>query len=137
MSILIDSTVWSIGLRRRKRNLNPTELKIFYEWERILEDGNAVVIGLIRQEVLSGIAVSVEFESVRQRLVPTPDLSLTTDTYVVAAEFYNVCRSAGIAPGSVDMTICAAAHTHGVPIFTTDPDFVHYAKVLPVTLHKW
>jgi hypothetical protein len=32
------------------------------------------------------------------------------------------------------MTICAAAHLHGAAIFTTDPDYAHYARHLPIQL---
>lgn len=137
MSILVDSSIWSVGLRRRKRHLNPDELKVFYEWQRILIAGDAAIIGPVRQEVLSGIVSHAEFEAVKRRLYPTHDLQISTDTYVLAAKFFNTCRSAGVAPGPIDMTICAAAHNHAVPIFTTDLDFVLYARHLPIKLHRF
>ena len=137
MSVLVDSSVWSLGLRRRKRHLNADELKVYYAWEQILIRGEATIIGLIRQEVLSGVVSPREFELISQRLAPTPDLPLFTEIFVLAAQFFNTCRSAGIAAGAIDMTICAAAHIHNTPIFTTDPDFPRYAKHLPVALHLY
>jgi len=134
-AVLIDTSVWSLGLRRKRRDLNPLELKSFFEWEQLLINGYAAIIGLIRQEILSGIASPTMFESIRRRLAHTPDLALPPDTYTLAAEFYNRCRATGSAPGPIDMTICAAAHTHNTPIFTTDPDFLRYAKILPIHLY--
>jgi hypothetical protein len=34
------------------------------------------------------------------------------------------------------MLICAMAYRYDVPIFTTDPDFLGYAKHLPIRLHE-
>ena len=64
-----------------------------------------------------------------------PDLPLIDEVWYRASEFFNACRSAGIAADAIDMTICAAAHVHGTSIFTTDPDFPRYAKHLPITLY--
>ena len=135
MNVLIDTSVWSLGLRRKRRDLNPNELKAYFEWEQLLARGQAAIVGLIRQEILSGIASRATFDSIKQRLEPTPDLPVTTETFVLAAEFFNKCRAAGAAPGAIDMTICAAGHTHDLPIFSTDPDFPGYAKILPIHLY--
>ena len=134
--MLIDTSVWSLGLCRRKRDLRPEELKTFYAWDQILTRGDAVIIGPIRQEILSGLATSEEFEIIKSRLANTPDLDLSSETYELAASYFNACRSTGVAPGAIDMTICAAAHEHGVAIFTTDADFVRYAVVLPIRLYE-
>ena len=136
MSVLIDSSVWSLGLRRRKRNLNRDELRIFYAWEQILINGDAAIIGLIRKEVLSGVTTKQEFDSIQHRLAFTPDLPLDADTYILAAAFFNTCRAAGVSPGTIDMTICAAAHVHDTPIFSCDPDFAMYSKHLPIRLYE-
>ncbi len=132
--ILIDTSVWSLGLRRRRRDLNQQELSIFYTWESLLKRGEAAIIGPICQEVLAGIAVPEIFNHIRLRLLLMEELPVTIETFIRAAEFYNICRSAGVAPGPVDMTICAAADIHGVPIFSVDPDFALYARHLPVSL---
>ena len=136
MSALIDTSVWSLALRRRRRDLNPTELKIYYEWERLVLDGEAILIGPIRQETVSGIASQREAQIVKQRLAVVEELPLPSDLFLLAADFFNACRTAGVAAGAIDMMICAAAHNHGVPIFSIDPDFEHYAKHLPIILHK-
>ncbi|HEY4330108.1 MAG TPA: PIN domain nuclease [Phycisphaerae bacterium] len=136
MDVLIDTTVWSLGLRRRRRDLNPAEVKVYFQWEYLLKQGDATLIGPIRQEVLSGIASIQEFTSLAARLDTIPDLPISQSTFVLAAEFFNLCRSHGTAAGSIDMTICAASREFDLPIFTTDPDFQFYARHLPIKLFR-
>jgi predicted nucleic acid-binding protein len=135
MSVLIDTSVWSIGLRRRRRDLNGDQLVLLHEWQRLLVEGEATLIPTICQEILSGIATPRMFEQTRQHLMQIPLLPTSIDTFVLAAEFFNTCLTHGIVPDSPDMTICAAAHLHNTPIFTTDPDFPRYAKHLPIVVH--
>ncbi len=135
MSVLIDTSVWSLGLRRRHRDLNPAEKVAYFEWEKLLQRGLAGIIGPIRQEVLSGIVSNQEFEALRQRLAVIADLEQTTSTFVLGAEFCNICRRNGIAAGQIDMMICAAAHEHSISIFTTDADFLRYRDCLPIALY--
>jgi predicted nucleic acid-binding protein len=53
-----------------------------------------------------------------------------------AAFYYNLCRDKGISGTLMDLLICAAAVRHGLRIFTTDKDFEHYARCLPLELHR-
>jgi predicted nucleic acid-binding protein len=53
---------------------------------------------------------------------------------VRAASFFNRCRRKGIQGSNTDFLICAAAHRHEVPIFTTDLDFPRFEKILPIAL---
>jgi hypothetical protein len=137
MSVLIDTSVWSLALRRRRRDLNPAELKVYYEWERLVLEGEAALIGPIRQETVSGIASPREVAIVKQWLASVHEFPMPSDLFLLAADFFNTCRVAGVAPGAIDMMICAAGHLHGVSIFSTDPDFLLYARHLPFTLHTY
>ena len=44
-------------------------------------------------------------------------------------------RAKGIVVSIVDILLCAVAMKREWAVFTTDPDFLSYAKVLPLTLH--
>jgi len=101
----------------------------------LIRDGRAVLIGAIRQEVLSGIRHQAQFERLRVRLRPFEDLAVTSATHERAAELGNRCRRAGVQGSAVDFLICAAADEHGAPIFTTDADFAHYQRVLGTSMH--
>jgi predicted nucleic acid-binding protein len=53
-----------------------------------------------------------------------------------AAKAGNQCRGKGIVVSIVDILLCAVAISREWAIFTTDPDFTNYAKVLPISIHS-
>jgi predicted nucleic acid-binding protein len=133
MKVLVDTSVWSLALRRRPsaaRSALATELA------SLIEDNRVVVIGPIRQELLSGIKERPQFEKLREHLRAFPDMEITSHDYEEAAAHFNRCRDKGIQGSNTDFLICAIATRHELSIFTTDDDFKHYAKVLPITLHQ-
>lgn len=98
--------------------------------------GRAKIIGVIRQEVLSGIKTDAQFEALRNILRTFADEPVDTEDYEAAAQAFNRCRSKGIAASDVDMLICAVSLRHGMSVFTADPDFERYARVLALKLHS-
>jgi predicted nucleic acid-binding protein len=136
MNILVDTSVWSLALRRKAKDLNSDEQEIVTALTELIREGRVVMIGVIRQEILSGLKDNTVFEKLSQVLRAFPDETLNIDDYEEAARCYNRCRSIGIASSTVDMLICAVALRRQLAIFTTDPDFTHYAKPLSLTLHE-
>ena len=134
MRVLVDTTIWSLALRRRPAGPNPDETRLVEAWEELVADGRIVVLGLIRQEILSGIASESQFERLRDALAAFPDEVILTADHVRAAGQFNRCRSAGVAGSPVDFLICAVAERLAVPIFTTDRDFERFARHLPIRL---
>ena len=132
MKVLVDTSVWSLVLRRRVRSRDDA---LADELERLIVTYRVVMIGPIRQELLSGIKEAAQFELVRKRLRGFLDTEITVDDYESAAAFYNRCRESGIQGSSTDFLICAVAVRHGLSIFTADDDFRHFAKVLPIALY--
>jgi predicted nucleic acid-binding protein len=65
-----------------------------------------------------------------------PDEPLQTRDYESAAKASNDCRTKGVVVSPVDVLICATALARDWNIYTTDPDFRNYAKILPIRLHK-
>ena len=134
MRVLVDTTIWSLALRRRPAGPNPDETRLVEAWEELVADGRIVVLGLIRQEILSGIASESQFERLRDALAAFPDEVIVTADHVRAAGQFNRCRTAGVAGSPVDFLICAVAERLAVPIFTTDRDFERFARHLPIRL---
>lgn len=132
MRVLVDTPVWSLALRRRNRSIDDATT---VELASLIQDGRAALIGAVRQELLSGIRERVHFESLRDHLRAFPDVEITRDDYEQAASFFNVCRMSGIQGSNTDFLICALAARGGFPIFTTDADFTHFARKLPIALH--
>lgn len=132
---LVDTSVWSLALRRRPAQLGPDERRTVAGLERLLEDDEAALIGPVRQEVLTGVRHAEQFARLQVALGGCHVLLMDLATHDSAAACSNECRAAGVAAGPIDMMICAAALRHQVDIFTTDGDFARYAARLPIRLH--
>ena len=71
----------------------------------------------------------------RDHLRAFPDVELDPGDYEEAASFFNRCRARGVQGSNTDFLICAAAARRQLGILTTDADFRHFAKLLPIRLH--
>jgi len=80
--------------------------------------------------------VRVQFEELRGILAVVPDEPVSTTDHEAAAKAANDCQVKGIAFSAVEMLICAFAQRRSMSIFTTDPDFERYARVLDLKLHS-
>jgi hypothetical protein len=94
----VDTTVWSLALRRKPKDLHPDEKRRVAALADLVRDGRAVLIGPIRQEVLSGIREPAVYERLKQALRAFPDDPLATGDFEEAARAGNTRRSAG-SPG--------------------------------------
>jgi len=135
MNVLVDTSVWSLALRRRPRDLAPGEQSSVDELADLTREGRVRIIGLIRQELLSGIKTAAQYEKLRAALRAFPDETIETSDYEAAARVSSGCRSRGIAAPVVDALICQIALARQWSIFTTDSDFKIYARVFPIKLH--
>lgn len=135
MNTIVDTSVWSLALRRRAEDLNQGEAHLVAELSELVREGRACMVGLIRQELLSGIKSPEQYEKLRMTLRAFPDEILDASDYEAAAKASNACRSKGIAISVVDALICAVANSRDWTIFTTDPDFRKYEAVLPIKHH--
>ena len=132
MRVLVDTSVWSLALRRG----SDRGIAAVHELGSLITDNRVLMIGAIRQELLSGIRDDAQFKELEAHLRAFPDLPVTAEDHVMAARFYNECRKKGVQGSNTDFLICAVAVRHRLAIFTTDNDFVLYAKHLPIVLHR-
>lgn len=135
MKVLIDTSIWSLALRREKA-LSRGERVLIAELNELINEVRVAIIGPILQELLSGISNDEQFRILKEKLRPFEDLVLTQTDYERAAEFYNVCRKAGIQGFQIDFLICSVSVGNEVPIFTSDKDFLYYKKQLPISLYQ-
>ena len=135
MNVLVDTSVWSLALRRHREDLNSAEHAIVAELAELTNEGRARIIGPIRYELLSGIKSSAQFERLRELLRAFPDEVISTADYEQAASAGNLCRSKGVAVSPIDVLISAISNSRGWAIFTTDPDFQRYGRALSLQIH--
>ena len=131
--VIVDTSVWSQAFRRKRKP--PSSDPSTAELARLIDQGEALITGPIRQELLSGIATQAQFKLLRERLEPFPDLPIRAADYERAATCFNQCRARGIQGSNTDYLICALALRLQVPVFSADRDFDRYAEILGVRLH--
>jgi predicted nucleic acid-binding protein len=126
MMIAVDTSVWSLALRRRQIPWdNP--------WVAALRDhlvagDKIVLVGPIIQELLSGVREQAVFAQLEAGIRWFPLLDLDRSTYVAAARLTNRCLQDGYQPGAVDVLIAAACIERACPLLTADTHFLEIAK---------
>lgn len=133
MKVIVDTSVWSLALRRDSVAAPSGEVLLL---EKLIRDCRVVMLGAIRQELLSGIRHAVQFERLRDKLHAFPDLDLAEADYETAAQFFNRCRNKGIQGSNTDFLICAAAARRNLPVFTTDKDFLSFREPIGIALYE-
>jgi predicted nucleic acid-binding protein len=136
VNVLVDTSVWSLAYRRSATALNPQQRTLLNSLEEIASDGRAQLLGMVRQEMLSGLRETSQFERLRKLLQAFPNVRLETEDHEEAARINYICRAKGITGNIVDYLICATAARRGWSIFTLDQDFDCYAKHVPIRLFK-
>lgn len=137
MKVLVDTSVWSCALRRPQGStLNQVQAKAVSTLADLVRDGRAVLMGAIRQELLSGIKLPAQFDALKHALTAFDDVALSMQDYELAAQFFNTCRANGVQGSNTDFLICAASASHDLPILSLDQDFSNYQKWLPIRLFE-
>src|SRR5216684_3886233 len=98
-----------LALRRKNESLRGNEKRFVAELTELIREGRARVIGLVRQELLSGIKTTQQYEKLRDYLRFFPDAAVDMSDYESAAEAGNRCRAKGVVVSIVDILLCAVA----------------------------
>ena len=133
MKVIIDTSIWSLALRREKSQ----DISILSKLESLINDFRVQLIGPIRQELLSGIKSEIQFKKLKTYLRSFPDYQIQSDDFELAAQLFNECRTKGIQGSNTDFLICAIAINNNWQIFTSDQDFLHFQKIIPIQLYKF
>lgn len=128
---IVDTCVWSLGFRRRHPEPSPALDAL----RKLIRGQEALLIGSVRQEILSGLRELAQFARIREQLRLYPDIPAQMQDFERAGEFDCLCRRRGVTGSPTDMLICAMAERLECDILTTDRDFARYQSVLPVSLH--
>ena len=83
MRVLVDTPIWSAAYRRSPGSEVADTLR------EVIADGQCVLLGVVRQEVLQGIRSKEQFKVVRADLDEFPDAEVSSTDHVRAAELYN------------------------------------------------
>ena len=133
MTLLVDTSVWSLALRRDGAVATPEVAAL-----REAIEGSEVVVttGLVLQELLQGFNGPKDRQAIMDRFGALPLIQPDREDHVAAAEVRNVCRRAGVQIGTIDALLIQLCGRHDLTLLTTDRDFVHSAKHVPVKLWR-
>ena len=134
MRIIVDTSVWSLAFRKKVKTEN--EIKLIEYLSELIRDLRVVMIGPIRQEILSGISEETKFIEMQKNLEVFSDWQIETEDYELAAKFYNLCRKNGIQGSHIDFLICAVSKNSNFSILTLDNDFTNYLKYTGIKLEE-
>ena len=132
MKVLVDTSIWSLALRRNS-DLNKNEVK---ELRELINEFRVIIIGPIRQELLSGVSDEKIYQKLKEKLNSFEDIQINTEHYELAAELFNTCRKNGIQGSHIDFLICSVSILNNYSIYTTDNDFKNYKKHIDINLHN-
>jgi len=125
VTFLVDTSVWSLALRREARGQEP-------EVQALIDalSGSAVVVttGLVLQELLQGFNGPKAALAIVERFSALALIQPDRDDHIAAAELRNTCRRSGVQLGTVDALIAQLCISNDLTLLTTDQDFSHAAK---------
>lgn len=120
MSLLVDTSVWSLALRRDVSGAEPEVLQL----KTALTGADVVVTtGVILQELLQGFSGPKARDQIIERFAAFPLLQPVRDDHVAAADLRNACRRAGVQIGTIDALIAQLCIRHDLTLLSTDNDF--------------
>ena len=128
MTFLVDTSVWSLALRRDGSTSAPEVLAL----QDALAGSDAVVTtGLVLQELLQGFSGPRAAAAIVERFQALPIIAPDRTDHIAAAEVRNSCRRAGVQLGTIDALLIQLCGRHELTLLSTDNDFVHAAQHVP------
>ena len=125
MSLLVDTSVWSLAFRRDAAANEPEVQALVAALT-----GSEVVVttGLVLQELLQGFTGPKAAADIVARFGALALIQPDRDDHVAAAALRNKCRRAGVQFGTVDALIAQLCIRNNLTLLTCDQDFTHAAK---------
>lgn len=131
MSLFVDTSVWSLALRRDASG----SAKEVRELIRAIEAGEELVTtGLVLQELLQGFSGPRDRLQLLEHFTAVPLMVPDRRDHVEAAELRNKCRRGGIQIGTIDALLAQLCLRFDLAMLTTDNDFHHIARLFPLKL---
>jgi predicted nucleic acid-binding protein len=131
LSLFVDTSVWSLALRRDAPAATPEVLALV----RSIEAGETILTtGLVLQELLQGFSGPKARTQILDRFSAVPLLAPDREDHIAAAELRNHCRRTGIQIGTIDAVLAQLCLRHDLTMLSTDNDFGHVAGVCGLKL---
>ena len=133
MSLLVDTSVWSLAMRRDGPSSVP-EVNVLVN---AIDSGSEIYsTGIILQELLQGFSKPKAHDSIIERFASIPMLVPDTSDHINAADLRNRCRRKGVQVGTIDALIAQLSLRFKLILLSTDKDFKHMSKVVKLSFPK-
>lgn len=125
MSMLVDTSVWSLALRRDAEQSAPQVAALR---GALLGADQVFTTGLVLQELLQGFAGPKARAQLVERLSALAFLQPDRDDHIEAAEVRNTCRRRGVQVGTIDALLIQLCRRHDLMMLSADQDFQAAAR---------
>jgi predicted nucleic acid-binding protein len=126
VKVVVDTSVWSLSLRKDK----PSNHVVVKKLAMLLEENMDVfIIGVILQEVLQAFRHEKTFQKLVKEFDSLPLLAVKKEDYVSAAKLRRKCAGKGISASTIDCLIASMTVSSGSHLLTADKDFSYIASV--------
>ena len=131
MTLLVDTSVWSLALRRD----GTAQAKEVIALREALDGADSVVTtGLVLQELLQGFSGPKAKEAIIERFGALPLIQPDRQDHVAAAEVRNACRRVGVQIGTIDALLIQLCGRYEMTLLSSDKDFANAARHVPFRL---
>ena len=131
MTLLVDTSVWSLALRRDRPDDAPEAQRL----AQALRGGETVITtGLVLQELLQGFRGAQDAARILERFAALPLVVPDRSDHVAAAALRTACRRDGVQVGTIDALLAALCLRHDLELLTTDRDIERIAERHPLRL---
>ena len=120
MTLLVDTSVWSLAFRR---DASTSEPEVHQLKDALMGADVVVTTGMVFQELLQGFSAPKSREQIIERFASLPLLQPDREDHIAAAELRNTCRRAGIQVGTIDALLAQLCIRHDLTLLSTDNDF--------------
>jgi predicted nucleic acid-binding protein len=132
VSLLVDTSVWSLALRRDAEQSEPEVMALR---AALLGADQVFTTGLVLQELLQGFAGPKARDRLVERFAALAFVQPDRQDHIEAAEVRNACRRRGVQVGTIDALLIQLCLRHDLTLLSTDQDFLAASK--HVALKRW
>lgn len=125
MILLVDTSVWSLALRRDIVAVQP---EVRHLQQALLGEQTVVTTGLVLQELLQGFSGPKARGQIIDCFSSLPLVQPDRQDHVDAAALRTKCRQGGVQIGTIDALLAQLCIRHQLTLLTTDQDFAHAAR---------
>jgi predicted nucleic acid-binding protein len=132
VNTLVDTSVWSLALRRE----SPPDIPELNELRRALHAGMVVSTGIVLQELLQGFSKPKAHRLIVEKFRALPLIVPDRQDHISAAELRTRCRRRGVQVGTIDALLAQLCIGHELQMLTTDQDFNSISTIVPFAIWR-